>query len=161
MSTLKPTRIDFSIILTVVLAAFAIINSGCETESVLAPEVIETEVVSSTSAFIRTQASPQVTQTKGEVIQVEAGKTFTISLESNPTTGYMWQSGFDSEFLELLGSNFAADSTLIGAPGTETFEFRALTDGQAEVTMIYKRPWEEDVLEERIIMIDIAPEIAQ
>jgi inhibitor of cysteine peptidase len=161
MSTLKPTRIDFTIILTVVLAAFAIINSGCETESVLAPEVIETEVASSTSAFVRTQASPQITHATSEVIQVGAGKTFTISLESNPTTGYMWQPGFDSEFLELVGSNFVADSTLIGAPGTETFEFRALTEGQAEVTMIYKRPWEEDVLEEKIIKINIAPEIAQ
>lgn len=97
-------------------------------------------------------------------INREVGETFTISLKSNPTTGYMWQPGFDSEFLELVDSKFVPDATdppLVGAGGIETFEFLALKQGQTRVKMIYKRAWEDEHIEEHVTLTDISPTTAQ
>lgn len=177
MRNFKFARIDLSTILIFALAAFVIAISGCETESVLDPEVLETEQAFgkslsktenagesspaadlNTFASVKTQASPGMMD---ESVQVRAGEVFTVSLESNPTTGYSWQPGFDPELLELVSSEFTPESTLMGAPGTEKFEFRALKEGQVEITMEYKRPWEDNVLEERTIQVKIAPAIVQ
>ena len=88
---------------------------------------------------------------------VSVGETFIISLESNPTTGYSWQAEFDTESLELVDEDFASDSTLIGAGGVQTFEFLALKQGQVDVTMIYKRLWEAESIDKKIIPIEIVP----
>ena len=87
----------------------------------------------------------------------EVGGTFTISLESNPTTGYSWQAEFDSESLELVSEDFASDSTLIGAGGIQTFEFLALKEGQIEVTMVYKRPWENESIDTKVFPVKVTP----
>ena len=85
----------------------------------------------------------------------EVGGTFTISLESNPTTGYSWQAEFDPESLELVSEDFTSDSTLIGAGGIQTFEFMALKQGQVLVTMVYKRPWEDGSIDTKVIPVNI------
>jgi len=85
----------------------------------------------------------------------EVGGTFTISLESNPTTGYSWQAEFDTESLELVSEDFTTDSTLIGAGGVQKFEFMALKQGQVLVTMVYKRPWEDESIDTKIIPVNI------
>ena len=81
--------------------------------------------------------------------------TFIISLESNPTTGYSWQAEFDAEFLELVNEDFSSDSALLGAGGIQKFEFLALKQGQVDVTMIYKRPWEEESIDKKVVPIKI------
>ena len=92
-----------------------------------------------------------------EMTVTEVGKTFTISLESNPTTGYSWQAEFDPEYLELVNTGFVTDSSLIGAGGVESFEFLALKQGQVEVTMIYKRPWENGFIDKQIAVVKVLP----
>ena len=87
----------------------------------------------------------------------KVGETFTISLESNPTTGYMWQPGYDSEFLKLVDRKFVSDSTIPGSPGIEIFEFLALKEGEVKVQMVYKRSWEAQILEEHVTLVSIAP----
>ena len=32
---------------------------------------------------------------------------------------------------------------MVGAGGVEFFRFKALKSGQTEITMVYRRPWEE------------------
>ena len=90
-----------------------------------------------------------------EAITVEVGDSFILSLDSNPTTGYAWQAQFDDELLELMGTNFVPSSDLIGAGGVETFEFRALKEGHTEITMVYKRSWEEGYIEKMIFSIHV------
>lgn len=92
-----------------------------------------------------------------ELTVTEVGKTFIFSLESNPTTGYSWQAEFDLEYLELINKEFVIDSKAIGAPGVEKYEFLALKQGQTEVTMIYKRPWESDFIDKQICPVKITP----
>jgi predicted secreted protein len=94
---------------------------------------------------------------KAQTVDTKVGETFTISLKSNPTTGFSWQPEFDSEFLKLVSKDFKSDSTLPGSPGVEFFEFEAIKQGEVKVKMIYKRPWEPRSLEEQVTLVYIAP----
>ena len=90
-------------------------------------------------------AQPKVYTNPLETIEVNVGQSFIIALESNPTTGYTWHEDFDKSFLELLGHEYErslAGEGLVGAGGTESFEFKALKKGETEITMVYKQGWE-------------------
>ena len=88
-------------------------------------------------------------------IVAEVGDSFLMSLESNPTTGYVWQAQFDDERLELVETKFEATSEAIGAGGFEIFEFRALKEGDTDITMVYERSLEEAYIEQVILSINI------
>ena len=97
------------------------------------------------------QPQGQVTEPTPEAIDrgtPEVGDTHTVVLESNPTTGYRWEVGFefDDRYLELIEQSYEPDSDLVGAPGREFFTFLALAFGRVEFSFNYKRPWEEQVL---------------
>jgi len=78
----------------------------------------------------------------GDTIKVKKGDAFSISLESNPTTGYSWQPQFDSNYVQLVDSDYVpSQPNLIGGGGKETFDFLALSSGTTEITFSYMRPW--------------------
>lgn len=175
MIKVKYTHIGSIIMMTILFAAFSLINSGCGNESVLtepedmdeaypmnpesAPDWKDTipEPVVDPGSHGEDIIPPPV-ETSTEVIEVEAGQTFGFSLESNPSTGYSWQAQFDSEFVKLVESVFVEGSSgLIGAPGHESFKFLALKEGQVDIKMIYKRVWEPDHIDEQIKVINIVP----
>lgn len=81
------------------------------------------------------------------LIQAKVGQTFTIELESNPTTGYQWQEKIDSEKVELIDKQFNFSSKNIGSPGKETFTFKAISGGDSVIRLDYKRSWEEKIVE--------------
>lgn len=91
----------------------------------------------------------------GEVTEVAVGDSFSFSLDSNPTTGYAWSSHFDPEYLELVDTEYEPSSDLIGAGGVESFEFRALQEGDTVITMVYERSWEEGYLQKIIYEVYI------
>ena len=77
-------------------------------------------------------------------IMVKLNQCFTISLESNPTTGYMWNPKYDSSVIEQVQPRkFDSQSSLIGGGGVESFEFCARRSGDTVIEMKYKRVWEE------------------
>jgi len=84
------------------------------------------------------------------LVEVEVGQEFSITLESNPTTGYQWQLAkpLDEAILQLVGSEFEASETkpeLVGVGGEEVWTFKAVGRGQTEVALKYVRVWEKDV----------------
>ena len=85
----------------------------------------------------------------GRQIEVEVDQTLVISLESNPTTGFGWQlAEHEDPILKLMGeAEFQPSESkeIVGAGGTETFRFKAISTGQTTLTLVYRRPWEEDV----------------
>ena len=86
-------------------------------------------------------------QDNGNVIRVNANNDFTITLDSNPTTGYKWEidSPFDTKLLKLIGSNYIpAQTDLVGAPGKEKWAFKAIKPGKTIISFNYTRPWEKD-----------------
>jgi predicted secreted protein len=96
-----------------------------------------------------------------QTIDIGADSEFVIliALESNPSTGYSWQASYDEGLLELVEESYElgpyAKIGLVGAGGTELFRFKALGKGEAEITMVYKRPWETEVLEQRVFTVDV------
>lgn len=82
-----------------------------------------------------------------ETIDAAAGKDFTITLESNGSTGYQWQLAepVDKNFIQLVGSKYInSGSGLPGAPGKEEWAFRPVKTGKAKISLEYVRPWERD-----------------
>jgi len=91
-----------------------------------------------------------------EIIDTEVEEYFSIELEANATTGYQWQVDFDKDFVELTDQDYQVDSELIGAGGTEAFEFQALQTGETEITFVYSRPWESvQPLDTRVYQVTI------
>jgi inhibitor of cysteine peptidase len=83
----------------------------------------------------------------GQAIDTGVNQEFVIALGSNPSTGYSWQASYDETMLELVGGQSTykeeAKKGMVGAGGVEYFRFKALKTGRTEVTLVYKRPWEE------------------
>ena len=95
----------------------------------------------------------------GKIVELVEGESLVVRLESNPSTGYEWEAIVDGETVLTLAERAFADdgSDLAGAPGTETFRFDAVSEGQATVTLNYRRPWETDVepIETLVYTIDV------
>ena len=94
-----------------------------------------------------------------QAIDIGVNQEFTIALNSNPTTGYSWQESYDESFLELVAKSYRlgaeAEPEVVGAGGTEYFQFRALQPGETELVMTYKRGWEEEYLEQLVFTVSI------
>jgi len=90
----------------------------------------------------------------GQAIEIGVNQEFVIALGSNPTTGYSWQASYDETMLELVGGQSTykpreeAKELVVGAGGVEYFRFKALKTGETEITLVYKRPFEEPTPED-------------
>ena len=82
-------------------------------------------------------------------VTVNAGDSFTLTLGSNPTTGFTWpdeaQIGDQTVLQQTDHKLLVPDSDLPpppGTPGKELWTFKALKKGTTKVSMEYSRPWE-------------------
>jgi len=94
----------------------------------------------------------------GKTITASVGEEFTIALDSNPTTGYSWEETHDTSMLSLVEDKYAPDEKakgLVGAGGTQYYRFKALKKGDTEVTLVYKRTWEEESIEQKVFKVNI------
>lgn len=84
---------------------------------------------------------------KDNIIEAFHMKEFSITLDSNPTTGYSWVPLFDKSFLELRDRSFKRNSKKFGSSSKEVFKFCPIKNGNTTLTMIYKRVWEENEIQ--------------
>jgi inhibitor of cysteine peptidase len=96
----------------------------------------------------------------GKSIELKTGEKFQIKLDSNQTTGYSWKfSGkTDQKIISLISSEYKIeknDKNLVGAGGYETFDFKALSEGQTKIILEYVRPWEKDTAPDKTFTIDV------
>jgi len=79
-------------------------------------------------------------------VSVAVGDSFTVTLCSNPTTGFQWESAqiSDKTVLQQVDYEFVPPKAkdVEGAPGKEIWTFKALKQGTSIVSMDYSRPWE-------------------
>ena len=81
-------------------------------------------------------------------ITVTTGREFSVTLASNPTTGYKWDLAkpLDDKLIKLVTSEYVRpDTKLIGAGGKEVWTFKGVGEGKTEIDLKYVRPWEKDV----------------
>ncbi|MFC1938694.1 protease inhibitor I42 family protein [Chloroflexota bacterium] len=79
-------------------------------------------------------------------LSVRTGDSFTVTLCSNPTTGFQWESAVisDQSVLTETGHQFVSpeDENLVGAAGKDGLTFQALKKGTSTISIAYSRPWE-------------------
>lgn len=80
-------------------------------------------------------------------ISVASGDSFTVTLCSNATTGYQWSESAqigDPTVVEQLSHETLApqNTSVVGAPGSEVWTFKALKKGTSTISMDYSRSWE-------------------
>jgi len=83
----------------------------------------------------------------GTDIKSDAGKEFTVTLDSNKTTGYEWQLAkpLDENIVRLVKPEYIpGSSNLCGAPGKEVWKFKAIKPGRTAIYFKYVRPWEKN-----------------
>lgn len=79
-------------------------------------------------------------------VDIAAGDTLTVTLGSNPTTGFSWDDNAQvSDEFVLNQTNHeyhAPDTDVLGAAGNDEWTFKALKAGETTVKLEYSRPWE-------------------
>ena len=66
-----------------------------------------------------------------------------VILDGSPTTGYTWHYTIgDNDIVKLDSQDYVVDSRLTGAGGSYIWDFKALKDGETEITFEYYRDWE-------------------
>jgi len=87
-----------------------------------------------------------------DVIKIKNGESFSVILESNPTTGYMWETEYDKNYIQFIDRRFvlSSDEQVVGAGGSEIFNFVAIKSGETEIVFSYLRSWEIDKAAEKI-----------
>jgi predicted secreted protein len=93
------------------------------------------------------QQPPTDTNATPTAITTTVGKTFTISLEGNRTTGYSWKlaTKLDPKLVRKVSQSYSATNPgLAGSGGIDKFTFRATGKGTATLTFTYSRPWEKN-----------------
>jgi len=81
-------------------------------------------------------------------VELTVGDSWTVTLESNPTTGFQWQlvSNTDEAVLELADHKYEPSEDALagvcGAGGKEVRTFKALKKGKSTITLEYSQPWE-------------------
>jgi predicted secreted protein len=97
-------------------------------------------------------------ETTVELIRSRVGEPFTISLPSNPTTGYDWTADYDYVLLKLENAQFERDdqkALRVGTGGTSVFVFTPIGVGKTTIYFVYKRSWENIVADTRSFHVEI------
>ncbi len=90
-----------------------------------------------------------------KTINASIGKDFTISFESNPSTGFEWWTEFDPQYLSLVNTSYVRGSAspgMAGVPGMEVFTFTPKKSGDTDVIMLSLQPWENGTIGTRKII---------
>lgn len=79
-------------------------------------------------------------------ITVLQGGVVTVTLGSNPTTGFSWGDTArisDQAVLQQTGTQFLTPEAtgMVGVPGNQVWTFKALQKGTTTVSMEYSQPW--------------------
>ncbi len=74
------------------------------------------------------------------------GNTVTVSLKSNPTTGFSWSCEIqDANIAQVNSESYSQDKApkgLVGVGGLQTFVLKCTGKGKTAVKFTYRRPWE-------------------
>jgi inhibitor of cysteine peptidase len=93
------------------------------------------------------------------LVQLEEGQILVITLESNPTTGFIWEvEEINEKILQQVGEpEYVPESEepLPGQGGAEVFRFEAGASGATQLKLVYHQPWEGGEQAE-VFIIDVS-----
>lgn len=133
----------------------------CSVTSCRKNAITEKDVVTQDKeASIQTDSTVMDVNQKIHEISCKVGEDFIIRLEGNPSTGYNWdfQKGFDTTMAKFIKSETKStnqDENVVGAPSVFSWTFTALKEGSTEATLVYKRQWESDPVNDKTVIIQV------
>ena len=82
----------------------------------------------------------------GKTIQLHPGDTLIVTLDGNPTTGYMWEreNNDDGVLVQVGDPEFQPASQALGGSGKVLLRFEAKARGETALNLVYHRSWESD-----------------
>lgn len=110
---------------------------------------------SSTGTSTQPQSTLSLSDDKQCPATLSVGSTLSVALPSNPSTGYRWELTSDaSPLLKLINAEYysPAKENIVGAGGTSTWRFQAVAAGEAQLMLVYQRPWSSN--DEPVAMFD-------
>ncbi len=84
---------------------------------------------------------------KDAEISATVGENFTVSLESNQSTGYSWSLGMvsDNSQVVVAGMDYdLPDNPKTGQGGAEVWHLKAVATGTVKLMFYYARSWEKE-----------------
>jgi inhibitor of cysteine peptidase len=114
----------------IVLLFVVVLMTGCYPVEVVEP-VEEVEIDESNN---------------GKQVDLGLGEILAVRLESNPSTGYVWEiDELDESALQQIGEavfeSSVPDNPPPGTGGWVTYRFEAVGEGESELRLIYHQPW--------------------
>lgn len=98
--------------------------------------------------FVSLSNSQEKTYTEKDAeIVAFVGENFTISLESNQSTGYSWSLGMVSDNAQVVVAGMDYDlpeGAVTGQGGAEVWHMKAVAPGVVKLVFYYSRTWEKD-----------------
>ncbi|MEC4561580.1 protease inhibitor I42 family protein [Pseudomonas inefficax] len=80
--------------------------------------------------------------------RLQVGQTLTLTLPSNPSTGYRWRvENPAANVLQSLGPEVYSgpEEDVVGSAGVSTWRYQASGAGDGQLVLIYQQPWAADV----------------
>lgn len=80
--------------------------------------------------------------------RLQVGQTLTLTLPSNPSTGYRWRvEDPAANVLQSLGPEVynAPEEDVVGSAGVSTWRYQANSVGTSQLVLVYQQPWAKDV----------------
>ncbi|MBL8099124.1 MAG: protease inhibitor I42 family protein [Anaerolineales bacterium] len=69
-------------------------------------------------------------------MEVSAGETFNIVIDSNPSTGYHWEIVGELNGVEFISTEYTADEPVApGSGGVDVWTFKAVSSGETQITL--------------------------
>jgi len=84
-------------------------------------------------------------------VELKSGQVLSITLESNPTTGYTWEvvDTPGEQVMQQVGEiEFIPNRQgpgIVGSGGVQIIRFECVNAGQTVLKLVYHRPWETEV----------------
>ncbi len=80
----------------------------------------------------------------GSEIKVALNDEFEVALPETRTAGYHWIIGEKGEpMLKLLSETTTPSTVSVGGSGKHLWRFRAVSAGETELKLEYRRPWQK------------------
>ncbi|MCF1252117.1 protease inhibitor I42 family protein [Pseudomonas putida] len=102
------------------------------------------------SACAQTPSQPVDLDAESECPKrLQVGQVLTLTLPSNPTTGYRWllQNPAPNVLQNLGPEVYSApeDTGIVGSSGMSTWRFQARAAGEGNLVLVYQQPWAPEV----------------
>jgi predicted secreted protein len=90
-------------------------------------------------------------------VGLDVGDIMEVVLPANPAAGYLWEVVFyNQSVLKPYGEpEFFSTSTNPGVDELQSLHFEAIGEGETELVLVYRRPSEEEVADQRTFRVDV------